>query len=184
MDCVVLCCVVCSLVHPLTINLWLFSSRWIYLTIQYFMCWYWFFSSDLCTNNFQYGMFNCVYNSILLLLTVCLAKDRRSQLGLYKLWKRPYCVLYYFLIVTLPETIRGMWIDGALHPSKDNSFEFSRRGTYRKHALNKSRVELVINIKLNHAQILLRVFVSLVYDNNFSIKYIHLKSLFFGKVNY
>ena len=34
------------------------------------------------------------------------------------------------------------------------------------------RVELVINIKLNHAQILL-VFVNLVFKNSFSIKYIH-----------
>ena len=37
--------------------------------------------------------------------------------------------------------------------------------------------------KLNHAQILL-VFVSVVYNNNFSIKIIHLKSHFFGKIDY
>ena len=47
-------------------------------------------------------------------------------------------------------------------------------GICRKHWINL-RVELVINIKLNHAQILL-VFVSLLYNNNFSIKYLHLKS--------
>ena len=30
---------------------------------------------------------------------------------------------------------------------------------------------------------ILLVFVSVVYNNNFSIKYIHLKSHFFGKIN-
>ena len=34
--------------------------------------------------------------------------------------------------------------------------------------------------ELNHAKILL-VIVTLVYNNNFSIKYIYLKSHFFGK---
>ena len=36
--------------------------------------------------------------------------------------------------------------------------------------------------KFANAQIL--VFVSVVYDNNFSIKYIHLKGHDFGKLNY
>jgi hypothetical protein len=31
---------------------------------------------------------------------------------------------------------------------------------------------------------MLLVFVTVVYNNNFSIKYIHLKSNFFGKINY
>ena len=44
-------------------------------------------------------------------------------------------------------------------------------------------IAIIINIKLNHTQILL-VFVSLVYNKNFSTKYIHLKSHFFGKLNH
>ena len=67
-------------------------------------------------------------------------------------------------------------------PQTDNihSFEFSRRRICQKHWINL-RVELVIKIKLNHAQILL-VFASVVYNNNSSIKYIHLKGHLFWKI--